>query len=207
MMRYVRISTFSRSAEARALESGRTWKPTMIAFEALASSTSESVMAPTPRCTTSTLTSGVDSCASASASASAGPPWSALMMIRSAAAPPSARSAMKSSSVFTRPERRCCASRSSRCRVGHDLKGVARLGHAFEAQHLHRSGRTCARHGLPALVVHRPHPAIELPADEVVPTAQRAVLDEDRGERTLAGVERRLEHGALRAPLGVGLEI
>src|SRR5207249_3942774 len=142
MMRYVRISTFSRSAEARALESGRTWKPMMIAFEALASSTSESVMAPTPRCTTSTLTSG-----------------------------------------------------------------VARLRHAFEAQHLHRRGRTRARHGLPALVVHRPHPAIELPADEVVPTAQRAVLDEDRGERTLAGVERRLEHGALRAPLGVGLEI
>ena len=94
-----------------------------------------------------------------------------------------------------------------RRRVGHDLEGVARLRHAFEAQHLHRRGRTRARHGLPALVVHRPHPAIELPADEVVPTAQRAVLDEDRGERTLAGVERRLEHGALRAPLGVGLEI
>src|SRR3989454_914816 len=38
------------------------------------------------------------------------------MMIRSAAAPPSARSAMKSSSVFTRPVRRCCASRSRRWR-------------------------------------------------------------------------------------------
>src|SRR5216683_3251097 len=88
----------------------------MIAFEALASSTSPSVIAPTPRWTTSTFTSGVDSWASASASASAGPPWSALMMIRSAAAPPSARSAMKSSSVFTRPVRRCCASRSRRWR-------------------------------------------------------------------------------------------
>ena len=43
----------------------------MIAFDALASSTSESVIAPTPRCTTSTLTSGVDSWASASANASA----------------------------------------------------------------------------------------------------------------------------------------
>src|SRR2546425_2436061 len=42
-----------------------------MAPEALASSTSLSVMAPTPRCTTSTLTSGVESWASASASASA----------------------------------------------------------------------------------------------------------------------------------------
>src|SRR5467141_743040 len=50
-------STASRSAEARAFESGRTWKPTMMAPEAFASRTSESVMAPTPRCTTSTLTS------------------------------------------------------------------------------------------------------------------------------------------------------
>src|SRR6266571_2618292 len=58
MMRYVRISTFSRSAEARAFESGRTWKPMMMAFEAFASSTSPSVIAPTPRCTTSTFTSG-----------------------------------------------------------------------------------------------------------------------------------------------------
>src|SRR5207247_1433807 len=38
------------------------------------------------------------------------------MMMRSAAAPPAARSAMKSSSVFTRPVRRCCASRSRRWR-------------------------------------------------------------------------------------------
>src|SRR5436190_1724180 len=80
----------------------------MMAFEALASSTSESVIAPTPRCTTSTLTSGVESCARASASASAAP---------------------------------------------------------------------------------------------------RAVLDEDRGERALAGVERRLEHRALGPAVGVGLQV
>src|SRR5436190_1195042 len=41
----------------------------MMAPDAFASRTSESVMAPTPRCTTSTLTSGVDSWASASAEA------------------------------------------------------------------------------------------------------------------------------------------
>jgi len=49
---------------------------------------------------------------------------SALMMIRSVATPPAAASAMKSSSVLTRPERRCCASRSRRCRF---LRDVARL--------------------------------------------------------------------------------
>jgi len=41
----------------RALLSGRTWKPRTIAPEALASRISLSVMAPTPRCTTSTRTS------------------------------------------------------------------------------------------------------------------------------------------------------
>src|SRR2546425_2413788 len=70
----------------------------MIAPEARASSTSDSVIAPTPRCTTSTFTSAVESCANASASASAGPPWSALMMIRKVATPPAAASAMKSRS-------------------------------------------------------------------------------------------------------------
>ena len=43
-----RMSTFSCSASAAALRSGRTLNPMMIAFEADASSTSDSVMAPTP---------------------------------------------------------------------------------------------------------------------------------------------------------------
>src|SRR2546427_259995 len=48
--------------------------PAYTSTPARASSTSESVIAPTPRCTTSTFTSGVESWASASARASAGPP-------------------------------------------------------------------------------------------------------------------------------------
>ena len=42
------MSTFSRSATSAALRSGRTLKPMMIAFDAVASSTSTSLMAPTP---------------------------------------------------------------------------------------------------------------------------------------------------------------
>src|SRR5438128_1424823 len=82
-----------------------------MAPEALASSTSLSVMAPTPRCTTSTLTSGVER-------------WAGV-----------------------------------------------------------------------------------LAADEGVAQPQRAVLDQDRGERPLAGVECRLEHGAVGAFVRVRLEI
>jgi hypothetical protein len=55
----------------------------MIAPAALASRMSLSAMAPTARWMISTWTSLLDSCCKASASASAGPPWSALMTRRS----------------------------------------------------------------------------------------------------------------------------
>ena len=51
-----RMSTFSRSATSAALRSGRTLKPMMIAFDAVASSTSDSLMAPTPLWMIRTLT-------------------------------------------------------------------------------------------------------------------------------------------------------
>src|SRR2546427_2292767 len=44
-------------------------------------------------------------------------------------------------------------------------------------------------HRLAALVVHRAHAPVELSADEVVSAAQRAVLDEDRGERARCAAE------------------
>ena len=49
------MSTFSRSATSAALRSGRTLKPMTMAFEAVASSTSDSLMAPTPELMTRTL--------------------------------------------------------------------------------------------------------------------------------------------------------
>ena len=56
-----RTSTFSCSARAAALRSGRTLKPIMTAFEAEASKTSVSVMAPTPLLMTWMRTLSVDS--------------------------------------------------------------------------------------------------------------------------------------------------
>ena len=43
MMEYRRISISSFSANLRAVADGRTWKPTMMALEALANKTSDSV--------------------------------------------------------------------------------------------------------------------------------------------------------------------
>ncbi len=90
----------------------------MIAPDALASRMSLSVMAPTPRWTICTCTSPVDSRWSASASASAGPPWSALMRSWSTFRSPAAACDMKSSRVTAplRDVRRLFASRSRRCR-------------------------------------------------------------------------------------------
>ena len=61
MMVCRRISTFSCSASAAALRSGRTLKPMMMALEAEASSTSVSLMAPTPERITWTVTLSVES--------------------------------------------------------------------------------------------------------------------------------------------------
>ena len=55
------MSTFSCSASSCALRSGRTLKPMMMAFEAEASSTSVSVIAPTPERSTFSRTFSFDS--------------------------------------------------------------------------------------------------------------------------------------------------
>ena len=75
-----RISTFSCCASSAALRSGRTLKPMMMAFEAVASSTSLSVMEPTPEWMTLMRTFSVDMRTSESASTSTDPVTSPLMM-------------------------------------------------------------------------------------------------------------------------------
>ena len=119
--------------------------------------------------------------ASASASASAGPPWSALMMMRSVATPPSLSARLKSSSAGALlaaavlrlaleplPLLRDLARLD---RVGHDREGVAGRRHALEAEDLHRDRRAGLLHRLAALVEQRAHAAGELAADEVVADA------------------------------------
>ncbi len=97
------MSTFSRSATSAALRSGRTLKPMMIAFDAVASSTSDSLIAPTPVWMMRIFTRSSLSFVSVSASTSAEPCTSALMMIGSSFMPPSAICCCSDSSVRRPP--------------------------------------------------------------------------------------------------------
>src|SRR3990172_2160331 len=180
------MSTFSRSAAARELASGRTWKPTMMAWDALASNTSLSVMPPTPRCTTSTLTSVVESWANASARASAGPPWSALMMI------------------FPLQALALLGDFAGLAGLGHDGETVTRLRDALEPEHLDRHGRTGLLNPAPALIEHGAHPAGQAAADEILSRLQRAALHQHRRARALAGIEHAFDHGPVSRSRGGG---
>ena len=103
MTEWLRISTCSRSATAAALRSGRTLKPMMIAFDAVASSTSDSLMAPTAEWMILIFTRSSDSLSSVSASTSAEPCTSALMMSGSSLMPPSASCIWSDSRVSRAP--------------------------------------------------------------------------------------------------------
>ena len=83
MTRYRRMSTFSRSAMDFACASGRTLKPMMIALEADASVTSDSLIAPTPPWMTLTTTSSLESFTRLCFTASTEPCTSAFTMIGS----------------------------------------------------------------------------------------------------------------------------
>src|SRR5579859_230423 len=87
MMECRRISTSSCSASSCALRSGRTLNPMIMAFDAEASNTSVSVMAPTPVCRTLILTFSLESFESESASTSTEPCTSPLRMIGSSFTP------------------------------------------------------------------------------------------------------------------------
>jgi hypothetical protein len=57
------------------------------------------------------------------------------------------------------------------------------------------------------VVEQRADLAIHRAGDEQVPFVERAVLNEDGRHWTAATIELRLEHGALRHALGVGLHV
>ena len=155
--------------------------------------------------------------ASASASASAGPPWSALMMIRSAATSPSLRARLKSSRLVPFSLRRFWASRSSRCRfwaISRASSASVTTAKVSPAAGTPSKPRICTGmrragllHRLAPLVVQRANAAGELAADEVVAAAQGAPLDQDGGQRALARIERGLEHGAVALAVRIGLEV
>ena len=97
------MSTRSRAAISSAFRSGRTLNAMMIAFDADASSTSDSFTAPTPAWMMRIFTFSSLSLASVSASTSAEPCTSALMMMGSSFMPPSAICACSDSSVRREP--------------------------------------------------------------------------------------------------------
>src|SRR5919112_1530344 len=109
------MSTPSRSATERASPTGRTLKPMMIASDAAASMTSDSLMPPTPERMTLTATSSWGSLAISSCSASAEPATSALTSRLSSFSSPAWMSLKMSSSERLRPERRACCSCLRRC--------------------------------------------------------------------------------------------
>ena len=88
MIWYVRTSTPSDSASARALRSGRTLNPMIVALEAAPSCTSFSVIPPTPRCTNDSFTSSRSSFLRLSVSASSEPWTSAFRIMLSVATSP-----------------------------------------------------------------------------------------------------------------------
>ena len=186
------MSTLSRSARSAALRSGRTLKPMMMASDADASSTSDSLIAPTPDRRILIFTLSVLSFASESASTSAEPCTSALMMSARSLLP--SASCCCSDSSVTRPLFApsalafACSCRNTRNlprlgRVVQRLERVAGRGHAAEAEHFHRRRRRRRLDRPAAVVDERAHLADDRAGDERVADVQRAVLHEDRRHR------------------------
>ena len=191
----------------------------MMAFDADASRTSDSFIAPTPEWMMRIFTLLVASAsASVSASTSAEPCTSALMMIGSSFMPPSAICCCSDSSVRRPPlppsafSLACSWRNVAICRalvaIVDDLEHIARLRQRRRGRALRpawtapptspgwprssKSARTLPSTG---------------PAMKSVALVQRAVLHEDGRDRAAPVVQLRLEHRALRAALRIRLQL
>src|SRR5262245_22615551 len=188
----------------------------MMPSHAFASMTSVSVIAPTPASSTSTFTESVESSTSAARSASTDPCVSAFRTIESSLTPPPSACAKNSSSVSRAAaaagRSRCsdsrCATMSLATRSlsttwngspasGTVVRPVMRTGTDGPA-----SSTRCmfSSSMAPDASAARTH-------DDDVAAAQRALLDQHRGDRTPALVETRLEHDAGCALVRIGLEL
>ena len=165
-----------------------------------------------------TLTSSWGSLAISSSIASSEPATSALTTRPSSLTVPSWASLKTSSSETLRPERRASAS---------VFRRLARSPASWRARRSFSTTRTCSpasgtpskpstSTGWPGVarfmlaaheVVHRAHAAEVRARHERVADAQRAALDQDRHDRTAAGVELGLDHRAGGLGVGVGLEL
>ena len=154
-------------------------------------------------------------------SASSEPVTSALRMRFSVAVSP-AWICWKMSSSLAPPDmawasrprlaRRCQCSRVSatsagRLLVGSDHEAVAGLGDVGQAEHLDRRGRTGLLDLLALVVDERPDTTPGRTGDERVADLERALLDEQVGDRAPADVEVGLEHDAAGPTVGRGPQV
>ena len=87
------------------------------------------------------------------------------------------------------------------------LEQVAGLGHGGQAGDLHRGGGAGRSDGAALVVPHGAHTAHGGARDQHVAGAQGAVLDQQGGHGALALVQTGLDHSALAAAVGVGLQL
>ena len=200
-----RISTPSCSASSAALRSGRTLKPMMMAFDAEASSTSLSVMAPTPEWMTLMRTFSVDIFCSESASTCDRTLHVALederqfldaglldllgqAFERDARALRQLRLALLHLAVLR--------DALGLVAIGNDQEGIARIGNAFEAEDFDRRRGPGFFDGASAVVEHGADLAEGVAHDEAVLVAQRSVLHEHGGHGAASAVELGFDDGA-----------
>ena len=200
-----------------ALRSGRTLNAMMIAFDADASSTSDSFTAPTPAWMIRILTFSSVSLASVSASTSAEPCTSALMMIGSSFMPPSAICACSDSSVEPRALRAerarlrlLLAERRDLPRLGRvrapGTRRPAAAGRPGRALRPASTARPTSSASPRSSMSARTRPTIG-PAMNVSPTLSVPSCTSTVATGPRPFVELRFEHGARRAALRVGLEL
>ena len=91
--------------------------------------------------------------------------------------------------------------------VGVDLEFVAGGRHFAEAQGFHGAGGTGLLHPFAGVVHHRLDLAEHMAGGHHIASPQGAVLDQQRGHRTLGLVQVGFDHGALGHPVGVGLQV
>ncbi len=189
----------------------------MIALDAVASSTSDSLMAPAPVWMVRILTRSSLSLISESASTSADPCTSALMMIGSSFMPPSAICCCSDSSVRRAPLPNssfslACAWRyvtTWRALIGSSMTWNVSPGDGSADRPSTSTGVDgpaflifCAE-----VIEQRADLAVDGAGDEQVALADRAVLDQDVRDGTAAAVELGFDDRALRHALRVGLEV
>ena len=209
------MSTFSCSAISCALRSGRTLKPMMIAFDAEASSTSVSVIAPTPERNSLSRTFSFESLVSKSVITSTEPCTSPLRMTFSSFVP----AALICSASPSSDTRELLASAASRdfllaifgnaarlVAIGHHHKLIASLRQRFHADNFHRSGRRSGLQLCAAIVKHRAHFAVNVADHKIVARVQSSVLHQHGGHRTASAIELGFEHYASRSALGSSLQ-